>query len=458
MQLPVSSVGIIADDLTGACDTALQFFGSRTRARILVNLPDSSSSLPTRQEERGQNTVWAINTSSRHCQPYEAQSLARSALALCRDRYGVDHYYKKIDSTLRGHIAQECLGLLDELRAQCAVIVAAYPAEGRRTIGGYQIVRGVPVEKTIVARDPLFPVRQSHVPTLLAQNTRADLVGHVSLSEVLHGAGPILVKLKELVGKGCKLIVVDAATNEDLEQIALAIEKARKYAQILPCGSAGLAKALADLWMEESSERDKEADLSSLQTQPSPMLMVIGSNTETTRQQLRKLIEQYPYFGMESKLEVFELPAEIALGLVQPDDLIRQIIQAMAEHNTVVLSSASSEEAYRRTLTLANEHGMDDQQASRAVQETLGNMVKMLAQLAGNFKLLLAGGETTCHVCDAINAQELEILAEVEASIPLTRDNHGRWIITKSGGFGSPMVLLNAVRFVQQFETSTAAV
>src|SRR6478609_11664051 len=452
MQLPVSSVGIIADDLTGACDTALQFFGSRTRARILVNLPDSSSSLPVRQEERGQNAIWAINTSSRHCAPYEAQALTRSALALCRDRYGVDHFYKKIDSTLRGHIAQECLGLLDELKAQCAVIVAAYPAEGRRTVGGYQIVRGVPVERTIVARDPLFPVRQSHVPTLLAQNTRADLVGHVSLSEVLHGAGPILVKLKELVGQGRKLVVVDAATNEDLEQIALAIEKARKYAQILPCGSAGLAKALADLWMEESSEQEEELRL---QTQPSPLLMVIGSNTETTRQQLRKLVEQYPYFGLESKLEVFEIPAEIALGLVPPDDLIRQITQAMGERNTVVLSSASTEEAYRRTVTLANEHGMEDVQASRAVQETLGNMVKMLAQLMGNFKLLLAGGETTCHVCDAINAQELEILAEVEASIPLTQDNNGRWIITKSGGFGSPMVLLNAVRFVQQYEVSS---
>jgi uncharacterized protein YgbK (DUF1537 family) len=454
MQLPISSVGLIADDLTGACDTALQFFCPQTQARILVTLPENPATLlpsTTSGQDARQNTVWALNTASRHCSPREAQALARNALALCRDFYGVDHYYKKIDSTLRGHIAQECLGLLEELKAQCAVIVPAYPAEGRRTVGGYQLVRGVPVERTIAARDPLFPVRQSHVPTLLAQSAGAELVGHISLSDVLHGAGPILVKMKELVGQGCKLLVVDAATNEDLEQIALAIEKARKYAQILPCGSAGLARALANLWAEMPCQDMDEAY--SLQSTPSPLLMVIGSNTETTRQQLRKLIEHYAYFGHDSHLEVFELPPEIALGLVPSDSLIRQIKTALGERNTVVISSAATEDSYGRTMALAQEHGLSDSQASRLVQETLGTMTRILSELAGDFKLLLAGGETTCHVCDALNAHELQIIAEVEASIPLTQDATGRWIITKSGGFGSPMVLANAVRFIKQRET-----
>jgi uncharacterized protein YgbK (DUF1537 family) len=72
--------------------------------------------------------------------------------------------------------------MLDELKAQCAVIAPAYPQAGRRTVGGYQLVRGVPVEKTVVARDPLCPVRQSHLPTLLEQSSRPDLVGYIPLS------------------------------------------------------------------------------------------------------------------------------------------------------------------------------------------------------------------------------------------------------------------------------------
>jgi uncharacterized protein YgbK (DUF1537 family) len=185
----------------------LQFFASHTRTHVLPDVRNAGS-IPAGQTDHSEDQVWSINTSSRHSNPQEAQALTRKAVALCRDRFGVDNFYKKIDSTLRGHIAQECLGMLEEMKAQCAVIVPAYPQEGRRTVGGYQLVRGIPVEKTVVARDPLFPIRQSHLPTLLELQTKPGMVGYIPLSVVLHGAGPILVKLNDLIKDGKKLVVV----------------------------------------------------------------------------------------------------------------------------------------------------------------------------------------------------------------------------------------------------------
>jgi uncharacterized protein YgbK (DUF1537 family) len=457
MQLPGLNIGIIADDLTGACDTALQFFTGRNQVRVLLDLQrqgaqGSTSAQP--QELPTESQIWSVNTASRHAAPYEAETLARQAVALFRDTYGIESFYKKLDSTLRGHIAQECLGMLDELKAQCAVIVPAYPQEGRRTVGGYQLVRGVPVEKTVVARDPLFPVRQSHVPTLLEQTSRPEIVGHIPLSIVLHGAGPILVKLNELMKEGKKLIVVDATSTEDLEQVALAIGKTLKSTKIIPCGSAGLAQALAQLWKNEPDATALPIKPPPLQLHASPILMLSGSNTDTTREQINRLIENYPYYGQGSKLEVFELSPEQLLGLSPVSILIQNVVQALGDRNTVVLSSALHEDNYPHTLSLAKEHDIPEGQVSHLAQDALGRIAAgVLMQKPA--KLILAGGETTATVCKAIGTHLLEIVAEAEPSIPLCRDGQGRWIVTKSGGFGGPMAIANVVKYIKQREISS---
>ncbi|WP_373532151.1 four-carbon acid sugar kinase family protein [Vampirovibrio sp.] len=454
MQIPGLSVGIVADDLTGACDTALQFFSAQAQTHILLDfqkLAKAEGVLGSDEE----NQVWSINTGSRHMDPLEAQALVRRSVAFCRDKLGVENFYKKIDSTLRGHIAHECLGMLDELKAQCAVIVPAYPLEGRRTVGGYQLVRGVPVEKTVVARDPLFPVRQSHVPTLLGQATKPGLVGHIPLSMVLHGAGPMLVKLKELIEEGKKLVVIDATSNEDLEQIALAIEKAQKYARVIPCGSAGLANALAALWTNQPEEKALSFKQNKgLSAPPSPILIVSGSTTDTSRQQALRLMENYPYYGQGSHLEIFELTPDQILGLSPLDELRDKLVAALGERNTVLLSSALKEETYARTVSLAKEHNLPEASASQQAQKVLSQLVDEVLQQK-SVKLVLVGGETTCQVCNQLKSTQLEILAEADDSIPLSIDNLGRWIITKSGGFGTPLALANVVKFIKQHESTS---
>ncbi len=454
MHIPGLNVGIVADDLTGACDTALQFFSSHAKSHVLMNVQrlaqTPSDSVPTQE-----NQLWSINTSTRHLEPQEAQTRVRQAVALCRDRFGVENFYKKMDSTLRGNIAHECLGMLDELKAQCAVIAPAYPQAGRRTVGGYQLVRGVPVEKTIVARDPLCPVRQSHVPTLLAQQTtRPELVGYIPLSMVLHGAGPILVKLNELIKEGKKLVVIDATSTEDLEQIALAIEKAQQYAKVLPCGSAGLALALADLWAIESEDGSVLYSKDLPLVPMSPILIVSGSNTDTTRQQVLRLNENYAYYGQGSQLAMFDLPADQVLGLSPVQETISRIIEALGDRNTVVLSTAISEDAYAHTLGLAREHNISEQMASQKAQEVLAAITAEVTK-ARTVKLVLAGGETTCQICETLGISELQLLAEADESIPLMADAQGRWVVTKSGGFGSPMALANVVQFIKQRETTS---
>src|SRR5690349_9121119 len=99
--------GILADDLTGAGDTALQFFieGATAAAWIVPELVDDA---PAGAE------VLALNMESRHLPAAAAAARVDAAARLLR-RWGATGVYKKVDSTLRGNLGVEALQALRSL-------------------------------------------------------------------------------------------------------------------------------------------------------------------------------------------------------------------------------------------------------------------------------------------------------------------------------------------------------
>ena len=75
---------------------------------------------------------------------------------------------------------------MDAAGAEAAFFIPALPALGRTTVGGFHLVRGVPVSQTEIARDLISPVTESHIPTLLAGQCQRP-VGHIPLGTVLAG-------------------------------------------------------------------------------------------------------------------------------------------------------------------------------------------------------------------------------------------------------------------------------
>ena len=214
-------IGIIADDLTGANDTALQFHLRGSNTQILLSKDTVIQNLKNTQ-------TWAISTETRNLEPKIACERVKFATKKFVDELNLDYFYKKIDSTIRGNIAQETLAMLDTLGWQAAVIVPAFPSEGRVTVGGYHLLKGVPIERTEMARDVHAPIFESHIPTLLKSQLEDDcknIVGYIDLSTIMKGAGPILNKISECIAQGKKLIVADAVSVTDIEQIVLAIHK-----------------------------------------------------------------------------------------------------------------------------------------------------------------------------------------------------------------------------------------
>jgi uncharacterized protein YgbK (DUF1537 family) len=121
----VIRIGLVADDLTGACDSALPFLAAgRVTVGLWPHVPPS-----------GDLACAAVSTESR-AEP-AAEAHARSREAACRLVGARRLLYRKLDSMLRGNPAADLAGALDAAGGGC-LVAPALPAEGRTTCGGVQ--------------------------------------------------------------------------------------------------------------------------------------------------------------------------------------------------------------------------------------------------------------------------------------------------------------------------------
>ena len=272
-------IGIIADDLTGANDTSLQFFVQGCKTQVAFGEEITIN-------ENLKTEVFALSTESRNVEPQVAVERVKKAAENIFKEYNFEYVYKKIDSVLRGNVAHEIITMVNSLEYDAAIIFPAFPNEGRTTIGGYQLLKGLPIQRTEFSRDPSSPITESNIVNLVKNqlgDDSKDIVDLISLDIVMKGAGPILTKLNELISNGKKIIVADAVYTTDLEQIALALTKSQY--KILPCGSAGAGQALSKIWHPNNGEiNDPTPELPNL-----PKLVVSGSATELTAAQIKKL-------------------------------------------------------------------------------------------------------------------------------------------------------------------------
>lgn len=428
-------VGIIADDLTGANDTALQFHQKGASTKILL---DSECS----PKVKAGTEVWALSSESRNVEEEDAISRVERAVSTFTGNFSFDYYYKKIDSTLRGHIALETLTMLNILEYDASVIIPAFPQEGRITVGGYHLSKGVPIGRTEMAIDPHSPITESHVPTLLTSQLgekSSDIVGTIDLRTVMNGAGPILMKLNELINEGKLLIVADAASIVDIEQIALAINKCDK--KILPTGTAAGAQVFSKHWLAGI-----EAESPSVVIGKLPKLIVSGTATQITANQIKKLEQSDDY----ENINFIALSAQEILDGVN-DNLIDRVVSNLHSGVTVCVHTSD---------LIANFDGFsDDSFNAELTKDKFASMITdFLADLTQRVIekveviLITLGGETSYKCCKAIRSNELKLVDEVAPAISLCSDINGKWIITKSGNLGNSNTLIEILNYLARHE------
>ena len=387
---------IIADDLTGAADTGVQLVRAGYRTAVAFR---GAPVPPT----KGLDAV-ALDTDSRAMPAGFAAKRVLEAARAVRDARIV---YKKLDSTLRGPIAAELTAALEATGRERAVVAPAFPSAGRATADGVQLVRGVPVHETEAKNDPRTPVREGHIPTLLA--TAFPSVRPLDVEDL---ADPTTVR--RVLGDA-RCVVADAARDEDLEALVRAVPDP---SEVLWAGSAGLALALGTVY-PGPHVGEPTAALAPVRT----VLVVVGSLSEVARGQLRSLAEEY---GCAT------VPVAGQFGV-----------------NEEVLGAARAALSGSACAAL---HSADDRDASGA-----GSFVEALAEVVAGLSeeglfdaLVLTGGETAVGVGRRLGAVGIRLEKEVEPGIPtgsLIGPSPYR-VVTKAGGFGEPGTLVKVVEGV----------
>jgi uncharacterized protein YgbK (DUF1537 family) len=390
---------ILADDLSGACDTGLEFFRHGLPTVICLKPPVPASA------------ALVLDSESRHLDAVAARQRVRAFFSADFSPASPTLYYKKVDSTLRGNIVVE----IHELRARLrlpVVFTPAFPHMGRTVADGQLLVGGVPVHATFIGQDPQAPVRSA------------------SLADALGGADAVLRRqdlrdsrrLRALLADGARLCC-DAATEDDLRELVRACIAVRAPEEILWAGSAGLASALLDVLLPKSTLPWSEPQATRL-----PLFFLVGSANPVSRAQVERA------GGHDGVAAVFlDMDAMLHDAAAEEGRLAADILERLAQgQNTMFCVAAPG-------TGVAPEHSV-------AVSALCGRVACRVLRAARAGLFFAAGGETAARCLEELACTQLVIEDAVSTGIPYVRMQNGLCaglpLITKAGGFGGEDLLL----------------
>jgi uncharacterized protein YgbK (DUF1537 family) len=407
-------IGIVADDLTGAADSVAPFAQqgcsagvglavAETTARECLNAPWDALALNT--ELRDRNDL----------KPTLIASIARRATRRLIER-SPQIYFKKIDSTLRGHLQPELDGMLRELPGRMALVCPASPANDRSVEHGVLYVGDSPLSATAFGKNNAA----SNFSTIRAAFGRREdpTAMEIGLSLLRAGSAEVAAELERQFEDGVRTVFCDAVTPDDLRTLAhVVLARPERY---LPVGSAGFTRALAEclparpvpeetLWNPQPFMQGR-------------VLVIVGSRHPVSRRQARRMLEE--------------------------SDIVPMVLARQKGLAALALEQSFRERYYagERVFLLTT----PDVRQSKSARYSIDHALLLMSQWVGNetpFDAYVAtGGETAQQLCYALQGTHLRILGESEPGIVrtvLSRANGlpAVQLIVKAGGFGDEATL-----------------
>jgi uncharacterized protein YgbK (DUF1537 family) len=386
---------IIADDLTGAADTAAPF--AQSYFSTVVVLSGHEASAPQFiQQAFAENEVIAMTTNTRNVNEDVAREIVTTTAQNIQN-YAAEnaHIYKKIDSVLRGNPVVELTALMGMTKANRVLFAPAFPAQGRLTINARHMARDVVISENLI---PLF-----------CGATDLPIV-HLSL-EMIRNAEVLQNAFAQSA-----LFIADAENDDDLTTLARASIAAGVG---LWCGSAGLAGVMAKILTQNNPK--STLPLVMRPTKTSSNLVIIGSQHPVTRNQVA-VARRFGHSVVEMSSTAFckRQWSEVLANCSQ----LPMIWQITADD-----SSIADDEISTAIKTFASELLRGQYFATNGIE-----------------RLVVSGGDTALAVCAGLNVHTITVLGELEPGIAIgTITPQGGALITlvtKSGGFGDDHTLL----------------
>ena len=409
-------LGAIADDFTGATDLASMLVRAGMRTVQTIGIPRGRDAATSAEADA---VVVALKSRNIPAGDAVAQSLA--ALDWLK-RGGAQQIYFKycstFDSTDAGNIGPVADALLDALGAKFTIACPGFP-ENRRTIYlGHLFVGDALLSDSPMRDHPLTPMRDANLVRVLARQTRRR-IGLVPWTVVRHGAPAIRQAFDRLAAEGVAIAVVDAIEDEDL----VAIGTACAGLALVTAGS-GVALGLPRNF-RASGLLPERSDAAMLPDVPGKAAVLAGSCSAATRAQVAAWAAKHRAVPMEPR------PGDDATTLA------RHALEAVdadleAGRPFLIHSTADPAEVAKVQELLGRE------QAAALIEEAFAQLARMLVD-RGVRRLVVAGGETSGAVVQALGVTALAIGPQIDPGVPWTTAIGDRplALALKSGNFGT---------------------
>ena len=426
-------LGCIADDFPGATDLANNLVRSGMRTVQTIGVPGAGAA-PVDADA----VVVALKT--RSIAPTEAVAQSLAALRWLQGQGAQQFYFKycsTFDSTPAGNIGPVTEVLLDALHGAGQGFTIACPAfpENQRTVfKGHLFVGDVLLSDSGMRNHPLTPMTDANLVRVMQAQTRRR-VGLVAHEVVARGADAIRARFASLRAEGVGVAVVDVVDNQDLMRIGTALA-----GMPLVTAGSGIAIGLAQNW-QLGGRRAGAAPADALPPAAGLCAVVSGSCSLATNAQVAHFISGGgPAFAIDPlALAAGQDVVGAALGWAQPK---------LAQGPVLVYATAepAAVQAVQARLGVA--------QAGEIVERALSAIAKGLVR-AGVRQLLVAGGETSGAVVQALGVQRMTIGPQIDPGVPWTAvqspecSGQTLHVALKSGNFGSADFFSKAFAMLQ---------
>ncbi|MDR1977375.1 MAG: four-carbon acid sugar kinase family protein [Synergistaceae bacterium] len=395
---------IVADDYTGATETASKFMNGGYRSSVTLD-PGSLGSMQ-------RFTVVALDTETFFSSPEESEKKLTNVARDLLPWKGSTVFFKRVEPALRGNVGPEVRAMVRELNFEYVVLVPAL-SRGRKFI-----------EEGTVYLDT-----QEHTPSPATGRKSATLE---ATAETLRKEGfePTEVSLEDIRnGKVAEIVekkgyfCFDSETDEDLKAIVRGVLNVTPAKNVLWVGAMGLAEALA--------------------MTPKPFVVVVGTPHPRSIRQARQLLEH-----------AMAYPVQLDAGALKGGDAVID-----AERTRVAEEAENLLRCGQSILLAATVNGrfVRGSYPDDDIDGFLGFVAETVRDIMGRVKiggLCVTGGDCAVRIVQKAKAESVVLVEEIQEGITLSRLSGGSFdglpLITKSGALGGERALVHCMEHFTQ--------
>jgi 3-dehydrotetronate 4-kinase len=422
-------LGCIADDFTGATDLANNLVRAGMRVVQTIGVPAGPLDADV--------DAVVVALKSRTIPPAEAIAQSLAALRWLQGQGARQIYFKycsTFDSTftgdVRGNIGPVTEALMDALGTDFTIATPAFPDNKRTVFKGYLFAGDVLLNESGMQNHPLTPMTDANLVRVMQAQTQRK-VGLIDHTVVARGAAAVRERIAALRAEGVGVAIVDAVSNDDLVRLGPTLKD-------LPLVTAGSGVAIG---LPPNFGIAPSQQASQLPPPRGLRAVVSGSCSLATNRQVAAFIAT----GRHAlAIDPLQIAQQAASGVDVAAQALAWAETKLGDGPVLVYSTADP----GAVKAVQGQLGVEE--AGALVERTIAAIARGLVQ-RGVRQLVVAGGETSGAVVQALAISQLQIGPQIDPGVPwchaqsdaagavpgVASTGEGLHLTLKSGNFGT---------------------